>query len=177
VAQFRGDRVLGQVGLDQAAPGDRTEPGMGVEQVPGAELVIVGGPKAGHMSRDPEARRLRRHAAERGVADRVRLVGRVAAGEIPAWYRSADLVVCSPWYEPFGIVPLEAMACGVPVVATAVGGLTDSVVNGVTGLHVPPRQRDQLIGALRGLLEDPVRRKVFGAAGRDRARVRFSWQR
>jgi glycosyltransferase involved in cell wall biosynthesis len=96
---------------------------------------------------------------------------------MPAWFRSADLVVCSPWYEPFGIVPLEAMACGTPVVATAVGGLTDTVVNGVTGLHVPPRQRDQLTGALRSLLGDPVRRKVFGAAGRDRACSRYSWQR
>jgi glycosyltransferase involved in cell wall biosynthesis len=145
--------------------------------LPDTELVVVGGTEAGRLGDDPEARRLREHATALGVADRVRLVGRIAATDMPAWFRSADVVVCSPWYEPFGIVPIEAMACGIPVVATAVGGLTDTVVNGVTGLHVPPRRRDLLAGALRGLLDDPVRRRAFGAAGRDRARARFSWQR
>ena len=57
---------------------------------------------------------------------------------MPAWYRSADVLAAAPWYEPFGLTPLEAMACGVPVVATAVGGLTDTVVDGVTGDLVPP---------------------------------------
>ena len=82
-----------------------------------------------------------------------------------------------PWYEPFGIVPLEAMACGVPVVASAVGGQIDSVVDGVTGLHVPPRDPEALAGALRGLLDDPGRRAALGAAGRRRAQERFAFDR
>jgi type III pantothenate kinase len=91
--------------------------------------------------------------------------------------RSADVVVCAPWYEPFGIVPLEAMACGVPVVASAVGGMIDTVVDGVTGVHVPPRDPDRLAGVLRGLLDDPERRAEFGQAGVRRARRLYDWGR
>jgi D-inositol-3-phosphate glycosyltransferase len=66
-------------------------------------------------------------------------------------------------------VPLEAMACGVPVVATAVGGQIDSVVHGVTGVHVPPRDPAALAGALRELLPDTSRRAQLGREGRRRA--------
>ena len=82
-----------------------------------------------------------------------------------------------PWYEPFGIVPLEAMACGVPVVASAVGGLVDTVVDGVTGLHVPPRDPAALAAALRQLLADPARRARWAPAGARRARERYGWDR
>jgi D-inositol-3-phosphate glycosyltransferase len=85
--------------------------------------------------------------------------------------------VCTPWYEPFGIVPLEAMACGVPVVASAVGGLVDTVVDGSTGKHVPPRNPRALAQALRSCINDPVRCAELGAAGRDRAECRYSWDR
>jgi phosphoheptose isomerase len=85
--------------------------------------------------------------------------------------------VCAPWYEPFGIVPLEAMACGVPVVASAVGGMIDTVVDGVTGVHVPPRDPERLAGVLRGLLDDPQRREAFGHAGVRRARRLYDWGR
>ncbi|HEX2064897.1 MAG TPA: glycosyltransferase, partial [Acidimicrobiales bacterium] len=108
--------------------------------VPDTELVVAGGPDAGNLRSDPEARRLQALARQAGVADRVHLRGMVERSELPALLRSADLVVCVPWYEPFGIVPLEAMACGVPVVATAVGGQLDTVEDGFTGLLVPPRE-------------------------------------
>jgi D-inositol-3-phosphate glycosyltransferase len=146
-------------------------------ELPGAELVVAGGPPARRLAEDPEARRLTDLARRLGVADRVRLLGQVAPRDLPALYRSADLVVCVPWYEPFGIVPLEAMACGVPVVASAVGGLVDTVVDGVTGVHVPPRRPDVLAGALAGLLADPRRRAALGAAGVRRARDRYRWER
>jgi len=146
-------------------------------QVPDAELVVAGGPLAAELASDPEARRLTALAERAGVADRVRLLGRVGRGDLPALYRSADLVVNVPWYEPFGIVPLEAMACGVPVVASAVGGLVDSVVDGVTGVHVPPRRPRLLAAAVGGLLADPGRRAALGATGARRARRRYGWDR
>jgi glycosyltransferase involved in cell wall biosynthesis len=101
----------------------------------------------------------------------------VEPADLPALYRSADLVVSVPWYEPFGIVPLEAMACGVPVVVAAVGGLVDTVVDGVTGAHVPPRRPDLLAGALAGLLADPSGRVALGTAGARRVRQRYGWDR
>jgi glycosyltransferase involved in cell wall biosynthesis len=145
--------------------------------LPDAELHVAGGPDAAELDADPEVRRLRGLAAEVGVRDRLVLRGRVDREAMPALLRSADAVVCVPWYEPFGIVPLEAMACGVPVVASAVGGQIDSVVDGVTGVHVPPRDPDALAVALRALLDHPERRAELGAAGVDRARMRFSHAR
>jgi glycosyltransferase involved in cell wall biosynthesis len=95
---------------------------------------------------------------------------------MPALMRSADLAVSVPWYEPFGMVPLEAMACGVPVVASAVGGHTDTVVDGVTGVLVPPRQPDVLIRVIRDLLASG-KLPGFGSAAAERARTRYSWER
>lgn len=145
--------------------------------VPDTELVIAGGPEQGRLADDPEARRLRELARRCGVADRVRLLGQVGRPQMPELLRSADLVLCTPWYEPFGIVPLEAMASGVAVVAAAVGGLTDTVVDGVTGELVPPQRPDVLAGTLRRLLDDPAVREAYGVAGMDRARSRYSWDR
>jgi glycosyltransferase involved in cell wall biosynthesis len=96
---------------------------------------------------------------------------------MPVLLRSADVVVCTPWYEPFGIVPLEAMACGVPVVASAVGGQIDSVVHGSTGVHVRPRDPEALVVAIRGLLDDEGRRRAFGLAGVDRVRRLYGFDR
>jgi glycosyltransferase involved in cell wall biosynthesis len=145
--------------------------------VPDAELVVVGGPPAGAVDADPEVRRLRAVAAALGVADRVVFAGSVARDDVPAWIRSADVVLAVPWYEPFGITPLEAMACGRPVVATAVGGLQDSVADGVTGDLVPPRDPARLGEVLAALLADDARRAAYGAAGVRRARARYRWAR
>ncbi|MBO0850351.1 MAG: glycosyltransferase [Pseudonocardia sp.] len=146
-------------------------------QVADTELIVAGGPPAEKLADDPNGRRLRALAERCGVADRVRLVGGVQRDTIRSLLVSADAVVCVPWYEPFGIVPLEAMACGVPVVASAVGGLTDTVVHGVTGLHVPPRDPAALAAVLRELLADPGLGVAFGVAGRKRAVARYSWPR
>ncbi|MCQ1994088.1 glycosyltransferase [Arthrobacter sp. zg-Y1171] len=147
----------------------------GLEDV---ELLIVGGSSdSAGLESDPEARRLLALARSLDVADRVLLRGQVPREQMPAVLRSADAVVCAPWYEPFGIVPLEAMACGVPVVASAVGGLIDTVVHGRTGLHVPPRDPAALAAALKELLQNPRYARRLGAAGKQRAAARYSWDR
>ncbi|WP_329008481.1 glycosyltransferase [Micromonospora rifamycinica] len=143
--------------------------------VPDAECLVVGGPPAGLLETDPYARRLRALAGTCGVADRVRLVGAVPREEMGRWYRSADVLVAAPWYEPFGLTPLEAMACGVPVVGTAVGGIRDTVVDGVTGDLVPARDPQALGTALAGLLDDRIRRFGYATAALQRARRNYSW--
>lgn len=145
--------------------------------LPDTELVLVGGPDRSQLGSDPEARRLLSLATELGVSDRVKLYGSVSRTDMPAILRSADVVACTPWYEPFGIVPLEAMACGVPVVASAVGGMLDTVVHDVTGHLVKPQRPDEVAKAVKGLLRDDFLRQSMGAAGRDRGRARYSWDR
>ena len=142
-----------------------------------AELVIVGGPPAEGLDDDAEVQRLRAVAADAGVADRVTFTGAVARDDMPALLRSADVVACTPWYEPFGIVPLEAMACGVPVVASAVGGMLDTVVQEVTGRLVAPKRPREVGEAVSAVLRDSFLRRSLGLAGRDRACARYSWDR
>jgi len=146
--------------------------------LPGVELVILPSPADGRPGGD-ELARLRSGAAALGVADRVVFVEEEAGPEFrPTLLRSADAVVCVPWSGPVDAGPvLEAMACGVPLVVTGTGALTDVVVDGVTGVHVAPRRPDQLATAIRALLGDPVRRLGFGVAGADRARSRYEWAR
>jgi glycosyltransferase involved in cell wall biosynthesis len=139
------------------------------------ELLVAGGPDMAHLDDDPHVRRLRDVAARHGVADRVSFLGQVLREDVPSLLRSADVVVTVPWYEPFGIVPLEAMACGKPVVASAVGGLTDTVAHGVTGELVPPRRPDVLAAELERLLSDGPRRLRYGRAAVVRARSRYGW--
>lgn len=144
-----------------------------VSTVDDAELVIVGdGSRA-----DPDTDQLHALITESGMRKRVVFAGAVPRGEMPALLRSADVVVCAPWQEPFGTVALEAMACGVPVVATEVGVLPDIVLHQVTGLHVVPRDVRALTRALRSLVDNETLRERFGIAGRDRVVARYSWDR
>ncbi|QFZ21721.1 glycosyltransferase [Saccharothrix syringae] len=130
------------------------------------ELVVVGGGP-------DEVRALRELAREHEVAERVRLLGPVPRVARPALLRSADAVVCTTWGENTAAAPLEAMACGVPVVASAVAGLAETVVDGVTGMLVPPNEPGALARALRPLLADEARRDAYGTAAADRVEARY----
>ncbi|WP_250036858.1 glycosyltransferase [Paractinoplanes maris] len=145
--------------------------------VPTAEVVVVGGPPADQLTTDPGARKLRALAEKLQVSDRFRLVGGVPARDMPRWYRSADLLVAAPWEEQFEPSALEAMACGVPVIGTSVGGLDETVVDGLTGDLVPARDPRALGSALRRLVNDKVRRFAYASAAVDRARQAYSWKR
>lgn len=148
----------------------------------GAELLIAGGRPPGQddswtLGADPEAARLQALAAKHGVADRVELLPLPPRDELPALLRSADAVVCTPWHDAPGTASIEAMACGRPVVGTAVAELLDVVIEGATGVLVPPRNPTALARALRELIHDPIRMDGFGLAAADRARARHSWDR
>ncbi|MFD5827146.1 glycosyltransferase [Lentzea sp. NPDC060358] len=145
--------------------------------VSSTELVVAGGPDRRFLPGNAEHARLAELAARHAVADRVSFIGHVPHAEMPALIRSADVVACPQRQSSFGVVALEAMACGVPVVASAVGGLAESVVHRVTGLHVPPHSPALLARALRLLLGDEVRRRELGAAGHDRVHLRHTWDR
>lgn len=124
-----------------------------------------------------EAKRLRQLAVRLGVQDRVSVIGTAIRSDVTRLLRSADVVVTTPRQDLSGVVALEAMACGLPVVASAVGALADAVVDQVTGRLVPPGDVPALALALRELVADPTRRDAFGIAGADRVRARYGWDR
>lgn len=147
-----------------------------VASLDGTELLVAGGPPAGLLDGDPHAAALLAVAEARGIAERVHLLGAVPRAAMPSLLRSADAVCLYPWYEPFGIVAVEAMACGVPVVAAATGGLAETVLDGVTGRLVPPRHPAALAATIEELLHDRGARRAMGRAGHRRAE-RYGWPR
>ncbi len=140
-------------------------------------LLLVGGEtREPDEVTTPEIGALRRLAEDLGVADRVRFIGRRQPDELRWCYAAGDVAVTTPWYEPFGLTPLEAMACGRPVIGSAVGGIAFTVADGETGLLVPPRDPEALAADLRALLGDPARRERMGHAARDRVEANFTWR-
>ncbi|MBB4929466.1 glycosyltransferase involved in cell wall biosynthesis [Lipingzhangella halophila] len=146
-------------------------------RLPEIELLIVAGPAAVELPLDDDARRLELLAKEAGVDDRVTLAGPTDRKELPRLLRSADTYVSAASYDPYGGAVLEAMACGLPVVATATGGLTDAVLDGTTGVLLRTGRPGAIARALRGLILEPTMRHAHGIAGADRARSRFTWHR
>jgi len=145
--------------------------------IPGAEFVVAGGPAREDLEADPAVHRLRHLAKQVGVNDRVTFLGRVARKDLPRLLRSADLVVCAPPDGPTDRIPLEAMACGVPVVTTPASGQAEMVIDKVTGMHVSPGRPADMARRVRDLLADSTLRTAYGIAAADRARSRYSWDR
>jgi D-inositol-3-phosphate glycosyltransferase len=123
----------------------------------------------------PEIGELQRLAAELGVTEHVRFVGKRQANELRYYYSAGDVVVTTPWYEPFGLTPLEAMACARPVIGSAVGGLTFTIRDGESGLLVPPRNPAALAASLRQLLNHPEMCEQMGNVARKRVEREFTW--
>ncbi len=145
--------------------------------IPEAELVIAGGPEHGKLRGDKAYRALLRLASELNVRDRVIFHGSVSDTDLPALLRSADLLLDAPTGEPFATVALEAMACGTPVVASAIGSHLDTIIDGTTGLLVPPGRPGLIAQRIRTLLASPMLLEGFGIAAVDRARARYAWDR
>nr|WP_295866818.1 glycosyltransferase family 1 protein [uncultured Chitinophaga sp.] len=138
-------------------------------------LIVVGG-DAHPTQHNHEAQRLRMLARELGVAARICFVGHKNRDELKYYYSAADLFITTPWYEPFGITPLEAMACGTPVIGANVGGIKYSVIDDVTGKLIPPKDPEALADAINQLLAHPEKREAMGEAAVNRIRKLFTWQ-
>ena len=139
-------------------------------------LLIVGGESEQPDPLDtPEIGELQKLAAELGVTDHVRFSGRQQPEMLRDYYSAADIAVTTPWYEPFGLTPLEAMACGRPVIGSAVGGLTFTIQEGETGFLVPPRCPEALAERLQHLLSQPDLCRRMGQSARKRVEKEFSW--
>ncbi len=123
-------------------------------------LAIIGGDERAK----PELDRLRAVAEECGVTDAVRFLGSRAHDDLPDYYNAADVVAIPSYYESFGLVAVEAMACGVPVVASRVGGLASTVIDSCTGYLVPWRSPEQFAQPLERLLTDEDLRRTMGSA-------------
>ncbi|GBG12607.1 HAD family hydrolase [Novimethylophilus kurashikiensis] len=142
-----------------------------------ARLLVVGG----HMPEDnapdsAEMARLMALSTALGLTDRIRFTGQKARHELADYYSAADVFVTTPWYEPFGITPLEAMACATPVVGAAVGGIKSTVQEGVTGYLVPPKNPEALADRLALLHTQPDHARALGEAGQQRVHRFYTWR-
>jgi D-inositol-3-phosphate glycosyltransferase len=173
--QSRAKKKLGLEGSKVVLYVGRIEPIKGVDILLGAvaqlehrdlvKTLIVGGEPDG----DAEIGRLEAMSRELGISSQVSFLGRVEQKELPVYYNAADVCVVPSYYESFGLVALEAMACGVPVVASRVGGLASVVKGGVTGYLIPWRCPEPFADCLDVLLNNPVMRDAMGKASRSLA--------
>jgi glycosyltransferase involved in cell wall biosynthesis len=142
-----------------------------------AELLVVGGDFDQRHSRDtPEMARLRALAGQLGIGEHVRFTGQKARPELRDFYAAADVFVTTPWYEPFGITPVEAMACARPVIGSEVGGIKSTVLDGVTGFLVPSRDPHAVADRLAALHRDPALAHGMGQEGLRRAYQYYTWR-
>ena len=137
-------------------------------------LLVAGGPSG--KGGDEELARLTRLAESLGIRDRVRFLGPRPHTALPALYRASDVVVVCSYTESFGLAALEAHACGIPVVATAVGGLSHIVEDGRTGSLVAERDPSVFAARLKTLLSDDDLRARYGSHAIEQA-SRFDWAR
>ena len=143
-----------------------------------ARLLIVGGESDDpDPAATPEISRLQRIAQEEGVKEWVTFVGRRGRDTLKYYYSAADVFVTTPWYEPFGITPVEAMACGTPVVGSNVGGIKFTVRDSETGYLVPPNNPPALGERLAHLYTHPKLLSVFSRQAIQRVNDLFTWQK
>lgn len=141
-----------------------------------AQLLVVGGnTEQPDPAATPEIGRLMALAESLGVAQSVCFTGQRARSRLRYYYSAADVFITTPWYEPFGITPVEAMACSTPVVGSAVGGIKSTVVDGETGCLVPPNDPEALAARLAWLRRNPQAAKRLGWAGMRRAYRGYTW--
>ncbi|RCH55318.1 glycosyltransferase family 1 protein [Mucilaginibacter hurinus] len=139
-------------------------------------LVIVGGESDNlQPESNPEYARLLSLAEQNGVVNRIIFTGRKNRSQLKYYYNAADVFITTPWYEPFGITPLEAMACGTPVIGSNVGGIKYSVANEETGWLVPPNNPAALADKLKEVLADASLLNRVSENAIERVNKYFTW--
>ena len=138
-------------------------------------LVVGGAQEIPDFENDTEFKRLKQIAESEGVLDKVIFTGRKDRNELKYYYQAADFFISTPWYEPFGITPLEAMACGTPVIGSDVGGIKYSVKHQHTGFLVPPHNPEALAAAVRKGIADPVIYNNLRKNALKRVNEMFTW--
>jgi len=138
------------------------------------ELLLVGGNDADHLE-DPECKRIQAIVQECELSRQTQFTGQVAHDRISLYYTAADICVIPSRYEPFGLVAIEAMACGTPVVASDVGGLRFTVMPEETGLLVPPEDVDGFAAAIQRVLADELWAQRLKRNASARVHEDFSW--
>jgi glycosyltransferase involved in cell wall biosynthesis len=140
-------------------------------------LLVVGGESDEPCPiKTPEIGRLQNIAREENVADRVTFVGRKNRDQLKQYYNAADVFVSTPWYEPFGITPLEAMACGTPVIGSNVGGIKFSVRHGKTGFLVPPNEPEILGERILEIISDKDEAQRISINAIKHVNTLFTWE-
>ncbi|MEH3114224.1 glycosyltransferase [Pedobacter terrae] len=139
-------------------------------------LIIVGG-EHDSSENDPELERLKTLTRKYGIENSVDFVGQKNRGLLRYYYSAADIFITTPWYEPFGITPIEAMACGTPVIGSAVGGIKFTVKDGHTGYLVPPKQPEVLAEKIAHLLSEPSLLKKMSDNAVQHVHENFTWKK
>lgn len=147
-----------------------------LKEIPHIKLLVVGGSEEKpDFDRDPEFKRLRALAREEGVEKQVIFTGRRNRKQLKYYYQAADFFISTPWYEPFGITPLEAMACGTPVIGSDVGGIKYTVRHGETGFLVPPHNPAALAEAVKMGISCPEKYGELCRNALKRVNKNFTW--
>lgn len=176
----RQDKVILQLG--------RIVPRKGIDNVisavsllkntqPRVKLIVVGGEQEiPDPSSSPEFARLQKLAAEGGIDDKVWFTGRRQRDVLKYYYAAADVFISTPWYEPFGITPLEAMACGTAVIGSNVGGIKFTVKDGETGFLVPPHNPEALASKITILISNEKLLRMMNRNALKRVNKYFTWK-
>jgi phosphoheptose isomerase len=168
-------RMVPRKGVDTAIQGFAR---MAKEQNINARMVIVGGEsRKPNLAINPEIGRLQKIAEEEGVLDRVIFSGQRQRKELKDYFSAADVFISTPWYEPFGITPIESMACGTPVIGSNVGGIKYTVVDGQTGYLVPPNDPQAIARKLTELYCNPEKLSRFSQQALKRVNELFTWEK
>lgn len=137
------------------------------------QLYLVGGSHS-QGSDAHEQERIKAIVQALGLGAVTVFTGPISQEQLPAYYAAADVCVVPSYYEPFGLVAIEAMAAGTPVIASDVGGLRHSIIHDETGVLVPPCNDERLAAAIADIFADPERRKLLAEAGQQRVQSHFS---